>query len=637
LTRFFFLAHVGLLFGAATVSGQTADFLPRTAADSMAHGLFGNDIVTLIADGDRLWMANTSGANAAGISLSGISYLSHNSTSPMDWRSAQMTLPADVVGRTIADINVSAMAVEGQIVVVATFHQESVGAVGDGLHISTDGGLTFATYEMTELFLDRAALVIKRSAATVDTLASFDDGQTWLPVSTSTLYADQTSSTPMDFAGATLDTLILPMGTESGIPVSIAAGGGNMCWGIDIDGGEIYAAWTSEFLVHSPDLGVTWLRYRPDSTANPVANPFLQDWKREHRYKHLNYRAFDVAAKGSDVWVATNAGVNHSSDGGATWTNHDHFLGALTGDFVTSLAFQVMSDGTTTLWAATQATGIDENQLQFGGQDFFDETKTDIPSPSRSFTELDFDVDRDGHLDPSGISGISWTNDGGLTWQTNPALPSESPFTRGWNTAFSGDTVWVASAEGKLRSSPDGGQTWYEHPIVWQDGIALERSNGIVDVALFDGALWIATDIGLGRSAGYAASYPELGEWDLIQRHRATLALETGKPLESSTASGVPQLQEKTYAFPSPAAPRRGEPITIVFSVSSPVGVDVEVYDAGGALVRTLAKSPDRAGVHSVLWNGKNGRGEYVAGGVYILRVKTDTGDQGLGKVMIRN
>ena len=123
----------------------------------------------------------------------------------------------------------------------------------------------------------------------------------------------------------------------------------------------------------------------------------------------------------------------------------------------------------------------------------------------------------------------------------------------------------------------------------------------------------------------------------MIQRHRATLALETGKPLESSTASGVPQLQEKTYAFPSPAAPRRGEPITIVFSVSSPVGVDVEVYDAGGALVRTLAKSPDRAGVHSVLWNGKNGRGEYVAGGVYILRVKTDTGDQGLGKVMIRN
>jgi hypothetical protein len=47
----------------------------------------------------------------------------------------------------------------------------------------------------------------------------------------------------------------------------------------------------------------------------------------------------------------------------------------------------------------------------------------------------------------------------------------------------------------------------------------------------------------------------------------------------------------------------------------------LRIYDAAGRLVRTLVDSPCAGGSHSVSWNGTNGMGEPVAGGVYFYRL----------------
>jgi hypothetical protein len=47
----------------------------------------------------------------------------------------------------------------------------------------------------------------------------------------------------------------------------------------------------------------------------------------------------------------------------------------------------------------------------------------------------------------------------------------------------------------------------------------------------------------------------------------------------------------------------------------------VEVYNALGERVRTLARGVRSAGAHRVVWDGRDGSGHKVASGVYLVRL----------------
>ena len=51
--------------------------------------------------------------------------------------------------------------------------------------------------------------------------------------------------------------------------------------------------------------------------------------------------------------------------------------------------------------------------------------------------------------------------------------------------------------------------------------------------------------------------------------------------------------------------------------------VSVDLYSLGGAQVRSLQLES----ASSVIWNGTNEDGDYVASGVYFVRIETDEGD----------
>jgi flagellar hook assembly protein FlgD len=62
---------------------------------------------------------------------------------------------------------------------------------------------------------------------------------------------------------------------------------------------------------------------------------------------------------------------------------------------------------------------------------------------------------------------------------------------------------------------------------------------------------------------------------------------------------------------------------TIVFGLSEPASVSLEIFDSAGRLVRVLADGRYDAGMHEKIWNGRDLHGRPAASGVYFCRLST--------------
>jgi len=62
---------------------------------------------------------------------------------------------------------------------------------------------------------------------------------------------------------------------------------------------------------------------------------------------------------------------------------------------------------------------------------------------------------------------------------------------------------------------------------------------------------------------------------------------------------------------------------TVAFSIPAERSVRLRVFDASGALVRTLADAALAAGRHQFEWDGRNDHGRFAASGVYYLELQT--------------
>jgi len=49
--------------------------------------------------------------------------------------------------------------------------------------------------------------------------------------------------------------------------------------------------------------------------------------------------------------------------------------------------------------------------------------------------------------------------------------------------------------------------------------------------------------------------------------------------------------------------------------------VSLDLYDAGGRLVRTLLRGQEPVGLHTLTWDGRDGGGRLAGSGVYFLRL----------------
>jgi hypothetical protein len=70
----------------------------------------------------------------------------------------------------------------------------------------------------------------------------------------------------------------------------------------------------------------------------------------------------------------------------------------------------------------------------------------------------------------------------------------------------------------------------------------------------------------------------------------------------------------------------RGGVVTVSFSLTADAQVMAEVLNASGKPVRTLQNgAPSRAGMQSLVWDGRDGSGVAVPAGAYLLRVRAQT------------
>jgi subtilisin family serine protease len=88
----------------------------------------------------------------------------------------------------------------------------------------------------------------------------------------------------------------------------------------------------------------------------------------------------------------------------------------------------------------------------------------------------------------------------------------------------------------------------------------------------------------------------------------------------------LPRRLELAQNEPNPFNPAT----RIRFALDRAGPVRLAVYDAAGRLVSRLVDRRLEAGVHEVVWNGTNGSGRSVAGGVYFYRLET------AGRVLVR-
>jgi hypothetical protein len=75
-----------------------------------------------------------------------------------------------------------------------------------------------------------------------------------------------------------------------------------------------------------------------------------------------------------------------------------------------------------------------------------------------------------------------------------------------------------------------------------------------------------------------------------------------------------------TALYPNPVV----DALQVSYVVITSTKVSVEVFDAAGRLVRTLADGAADPGYHSVLWDGKDAHDRTVSAGVYFVHFNTD-------------
>ena len=221
----------------------------------------------------------------------------------------------------------------------------------------------------------------------------------------------------------------------------------------------------------------------------------------------------------------------------------------------------------------------------------------------------------------------------------------------------------ISNQKTRTLRSFDNGETWKE----------LDTLGGLIlnDVAFTGNSAWIATDLGLFEFVGDSLyKEPESFRTNgLITRKCRTidalidtankdtvLWMGTGKGLYRSGNAGkdwqefrlYPRLDgnlRRVYAVPNLLSFGQ-EPVEIAYKLSQSARTTIEIYNWNMCLVKTIIKDQQRnSGNEQVsgrstdprydYWDGTNNRGAKVPMGTYYIKIKTDKGEKGFGKIIV--
>lgn len=128
--------------------------------------------------------------------------------------------------------------------------------------------------------------------------------------------------------------------------------------------------------------------------------------------------------------------------------------------------------------------------------------------------------------------------------------------------------------------------------------------------------------------------------WYRVRGHNAVWDWNNQGPLEDVVVTGTgiagetePRHETRFVSVSPNPAPGN---IRIVYSLARQGRATVELFDAGGRLVRTLVSGMQQAGVGSVRWDGRDDSGRELAAGVYYSRLTFGSETQTRRLVLMR-
>lgn len=463
-----------------------------------------------------------------------------------------------------------------------------------GLTLTANRGLTFRSYVADEVNLPRAgvsALAVDDSTVAVagitDTLIageynamgtgiaySLDFGHTWT-------YLPQPQD-PVDS-----DTfLVATLGDSTVRRLAVTTAIFNTTYDLAYARGLIWAAsWAGGLRMYDLATGQWSVALLPrdrdttlscsDIPAGYELNPLDPKDGGNH-----NHKAFSVIAYDSLVWVGTVAGINKGiiDDAGCiAWTHYTSRWNQLSGNWVVALHHQVAS-GVERIWAATW-----------------------------------------NAEDPQEQRGVSYTEDGGRTWQTTLRGEKANNI-----TSFGGD-IYVSTENGLFKS--EDSRNWAPFmgavdSITGEQIWAAEVYGCFIDSR--DSTLWIGTPDGLAHTGNQGIT------WGI------------NRSFISTATTG----EVRFYAYPNPFylsvhnVLRGAGHVRFQYHINAAETgrtAVVDIYDFAMNPVKNLTpRQHGSAGDFSQVWDGRNEAGIEVANGVYYCRLALGSSDYWTKVIVIK-
>lgn len=203
-------------------------------------------------------------------------------------------------------------------------------------------------------------------------------------------------------------------------------------------------------------------------------------------------------------------------------------------------------------------------------------------------------------LDPVSLQTTPLPNAG--TFVRELAFGSDDKAIYGVGDGTSGTALW--------RFDRDTGAAQEVGPTASVAGLTYDRSTGKLIGIQYSGGNLYEIDPATGQAQVLAENVN--GGWEGLA---AVPVGSPATPVEPEVYSTSVALR----AFPNPLAGRA----QITFDLPRSGLVSAVVLDVRGRRVADLHSGPLPAGPNAITWNGRDGRGRPVAGGVYLLRLST--------------
>ncbi len=338
-------------------------------------------------------------------------------------------------------------------------------------------------------------------------------------------------------------------------------------------------------------------------------------------------------------------------------------LGDVNNDGAKDLSF-INNNGGIDLWIWDDGQGL---WIDFSGN---------LPSSGNyDLTQL-YDMNADGHIDVCAFGNGTftlWLGDGTGNWTQDAQFNTPSPgdgeaFRVGGDIDHNGfpDIVLVADEgswpiyqnhlhcfkETSVAESltitpmfPRGNEQFIQHSIQFIDWVSAvpdgESSLVKLEYSIYgNNGPWTIIADSLPNNGRYQWNVPQANSSNCYIRYTVWTASDTKTAItpvaftilgDGTDVGNISIAKSKIFMqnYPNPFSAQGGSaygrnPETMIqFSIPEPADVSLNIYNIRGQLVKTLLNSKYEAGIHNVIWNGKDSNDNDVSGGIYLYRLET--------------